>query len=129
MRTLLAYLIAPMVAAIVATLWFGPSWDLLLVSCMMSYPISWVIGTCAVVILKKQKKEEKKCYTIAGAVSGALIPFAFSIGHWPEIEILIASAIYAVFGAQVGFTFALIRGPQRVHPVGVVNDEAVPPRD
>lgn len=114
MRTLLAYLIAPMIAAIVATLWFGPSWDLLLVSCMISYPISWVIGTCAVVILKKQKKEEKKCYTIAGAVSGALIPFAFSIGHWPEIEILIASAIYAVFGALVAFTFALIRGPQGI---------------
>lgn len=103
-----------MIAAIVATLWFGPSWDLHLVSCMMCYPISWVVGTCAVVILKKQKKEEKKCYTIAGAVSGALIPFAFAIGHWPEIEILIASAIYAVFGALVAFTFALIRGPQGI---------------
>ena len=59
MRTLLAYLIAPMVAAIVATLWFGPSWDLLLVSCMMSYPISWVIGTCAVVILKKKERRKE----------------------------------------------------------------------
>ena len=58
----MAYLIAPMVAAIVATLWFGPSWDLLLVSCMMSYPISWVIGTCAVVIRKNKSltREEKE---------------------------------------------------------------------
>ena len=32
-----------LVAAIVATLWFGPSWDLLLVSCMMSYLISWLL--------------------------------------------------------------------------------------
>jgi O-antigen/teichoic acid export membrane protein len=124
MRTLLAYLIAPLVAAVVATFWFGPSWDLLLVSCIVSYPISWVVGTCAVLILKKQKKEEKKCYTIAGAVSGALIPFAFPIGHWPGIEILIVSVMYAFFGAIVAFTFAFIRGPQRVHPDGVVNASA-----
>ena len=75
-------------------------------------------------ILKKKKKEEKKCYTIAGALSGALIPLAFSIGHWPGIEILIVSAMYAFFGGIVAFTFALIRGPQKVHPDGVVNASA-----
>ena len=116
-------------AAVVATFWFGPSWDLLLASCVVSYPISWVVGTCALFILKKKKKEEKKCYTIAGAISGALIPFAFSIGHWPGIEILIVSLMYACFGGLVAFTFALIRGPQKVHPDDIVNSEAAPLRD
>ena len=129
MRTFLAYLIAPGAAAIIATFLFGPSWDILLAACVVSYPISWALGTIAFLILKKTKKEEKKCYAIAGAVLGALLPFAFSIGHKPDIEIIFVSLLYAFLGSFVAVTFILIRGPQEVHPDGVVNDEAAPHRD
>ena len=129
MRTVLAYLIAPLVAATFATFVSGPSWDLFFASCIVSYPISWVLGTVAFLILKRIKKEEKKYYVIAGAILGALLPFAFSIGHKPDIEIIFVSLLYALLGSFVAVTFILIRGPQKVHPDGVVNDEAAPHRD
>ncbi len=129
MRTVLAYLIAPGVAAIIATLLFGPSWDILLAACVVSYPISWALGTVAFLILKKQKKEEKKFYAIAGAIFGGLLPFAFSIGHKLGIEIVFVSLAYAFLGSLVAMTFILIRGPQKVHPDDVVNSEAAPLRD
>lgn len=129
MRTALAYLVAPVVAAIIATFLFGPSLDLFLAACVISYPVSWVLGTIAFLILKKTKREEMKCYVIAGAIFGALLPFAFSIGYKPDIEIVFVSLLYAFLGGFVALTFILIRGPQKVHPDGVVNDDAAPHRD
>ena len=117
MRTLLAYLISPLVAPIILSILsyrdgINGMWQMLFVSCFMAYPISWVVGTIGFLTLRKLKKESVKHYFCTGAGAGALVLIVMAFDEEMKPEALIVVGLYTLLGSLVTTTFILIRGPQ-----------------
>ena len=120
MRTVLAYLIAPVTTPAILgllqsvhehTLGF-PAKDFfsyLLIGCMTAYPIAWVTGTIALILLRRTKRETLVTYTATAALAGASYGVLVSWST-PITERALLGLIFAALAAPTGTVFHLLRG-------------------
>lgn len=134
-RTLCAYLLAPLVAPVLyATLAAtirppgeGPSWldafaMYTLVSALDSYLVSWTYGSVVFLVLRALQRESTWIYALCGAVPACAFILFASAGQ-PEVgEMLLATLGFGALGASVATSFALIRGKsRRIRPASLAS--------
>ena len=108
-RTLLAFIIAPLVPAIALMRDAGPA-----IALVYAYVLTLVFGVPVFLVLKRKKKESHVRYLLCGAVSAAAVMVGiFLIDGATEPKLLLLSLLLAVVGAVEGLCFSAIRGNEK----------------
>jgi hypothetical protein len=105
-RTVIAFLVAPLVPAAVFVHDAGPTFAL-----VWSYVCTYVFGIPVFLILRKKRKESHIRYTTLGSVCGAA--YIFAINYAEPVGVLDLALIFALVGAATAFCFSILRGHER----------------
>ena len=123
-RTVLAFVLSPAVAAFLVGVFgatfrdegTGPTWieafvQYCFLSSLMSYGLSYTVGTAVFVALFLLRRESFWLYTAFGAAFGFVYAAVVAFGSkGPSFGIVALLAAFSGLGAAVAGTFSLIRG-------------------
>lgn len=108
-RTFLAFVIAPLVPAIVLIRDAGPA-----IALVYAYVLTFLFGVPVFLTLKRKKKESHICYLTCGAASAASVMIViFLINGARDPRLLPLSLVLALVGAVEGLCFSAIRGNEK----------------
>lgn len=137
MRTLLAFLTAPAVAALIVAVVGasfrmpeeGPTWgaaflQYLFLASVTSYALSYTVGTLTFIILKKTQRESLKAYSAIGVLCGITYGLIITSGAEFSVRALGLIAFLAFLSGAVAFTFSAIKGNDRKKPNKCTTDNS-----
>ena len=124
LRTTIAFLVAPVVAPVVAAvvaLWWAPpflvgdAWTARAARCfyltaLVSYPLSYTVGTLTFLVLWFAKRESIWAYSIFGGGAGFFYAVMFVVRPGYDLDRIAARLFLALLGVLVAASFALLRG-------------------